>query len=645
MKIETFFEKFDLVASLPTAIPAMRELVFQLAVRGHLTEQIDGEKTEAQLDLAEAFRISRGKRAEPDATTNPFPIPNKWGWVAVGDCMEMINGKAFKPEEWSTEGTPIIRIQNLNNINAPFNCCKAEQDSKIHVHDGEFLISWSGTPGTSFGAFIWNRGFAYLNQHIFRCKLVEDIFVKDFLRLAINARLDEMISQAHGAVGLRHITKGKLECIRLPLPPLAEQKRIVAKVDELMALCDRLEEQQQERETRHAALARASLARFADAPTPANLDYLFHSSYTISSTDLRKTILTLAVHGKLVPQDPGDEPGERILQRIHSGASFKKSLNGSMPSEDFGELPFGLPNGWSASRLGSILLPARAISYGVIKLGAEPQQGGVFILRCSNVRFRRIDLNGIRKVTEQLSSEYSRTILEGGEVLINVRGTLGGCAVVSPELKGYNIAREVAVIPVHTEIDPTFLLNVIASPYFQDRVDENLRGIAYEGLNLGLLRDFFVPIPPLAEQRRIVAKVEQLMALVDALETQLAASRAIAANLLTALVAELTGTPESRVASLAPAKQVAALPRPKSHKANVATAKPATHESTVSPRTLVDLRKSAGLSQAAVAKAMGLNQVYISQMETGKRLITEEQMQQFNKILGSISCYELNITK
>jgi len=158
-------------------------------------------------------------------------------------------------------------------------------------------------------------------------------------------------------------------------------------------------------------------------------------------------------------------------------------------------------------------------------------------------------LNGIRKITEQLSCEYSRTILEGGEVLINVRGTLGGCAVVPPELKGYNIAREVAVIPVHTEIDPNFLLNVIASPYFQDKVDENLRGIAYEGLNLGLLRDFLVPIPPPGEQRRIVAKVDQLMALVDALETQLAASRATAANLLAALVAELTAGKDSHAAA------------------------------------------------------------------------------------------------
>ena len=96
--------------------------------------------------------------------------------------------------------------------------------------------------------------------------------------------------------------------VPIPLPPLAEQKRIVAKVDELMALCDRLEAQQQERETRHAALARASLARFADAPTPANLQFLFHPSYAIPPADLRKSILTLAVQGKLVPQDPNDEP-------------------------------------------------------------------------------------------------------------------------------------------------------------------------------------------------------------------------------------------------------------------------------------------------------------------------------------------------
>ena len=115
----------------------------------------------------------------------------------------------------------------------------------------------------------------------------------------------------------------------VPLPPLAEQKRIVAKVDELMALCDRLEAQQQERETRHAALARASLARFADAPTPANLKFLFHKSYAIPPADLRKSILTLAVQGKLVPQDPNDELGGRCPDATACTTDRKKAPNES----------------------------------------------------------------------------------------------------------------------------------------------------------------------------------------------------------------------------------------------------------------------------------------------------------------------------
>ena len=109
-------------------------------------------------------------------------------------------------------------------------------------------------------------------------------------------------------------------------------------------------------------------------------------------------------------------------------------------------------------------------------------------------------------------------------------------------MKGYNIAREVAVIPISKELDPYYILNVIASPYFQDRIDTNLRGIAYKGLNLGLLREFLIPTPPAAEQRRIVAKVDQLMALVDQLEAQLEQSRATAQNLLDALVCELTAS-------------------------------------------------------------------------------------------------------
>jgi|SRR5215469_4832060 len=249
MNIEVFFEKFEQLAETPGAVERLRELVLQLAIRGKLTIQFSGESVRSQL---ERIRKSESDGHQQDLLNldespyslnldeSPFSIPGTWGWVRLGDAMTLVNGRAFKQEEWSTEGTPIIRIQNLNNESAPFNRCSIEVDAKVHVNTGDFLISWSGTPGTSFGAFIWNRGFAYLNQHIFRCELVEGVFEKEFLRLAVNGRLDEMISQAQGAVGLRHITKGRLENILLALPPLPEQKRIVTKVDQLTALVDRL---------------------------------------------------------------------------------------------------------------------------------------------------------------------------------------------------------------------------------------------------------------------------------------------------------------------------------------------------------------------------------------------------------------------
>lgn len=194
MNLARVLEKFELLVDVPKSVWAIREIVLQLAVRGMLTKRVEGESVKEQQDQIEAFRVRRERRVEPEVNDGPFLIPTTWAWVPVGDAMELFNGKAFKQEDWSSEGTPIIRIQNLNNESAAFNRCNSEVEPRFHVTDGDLLISWSGTPGTSFGAFIWNRGSAYLNQHIFRCELPEGVYVKEFLRLAVNARLDEMIS-------------------------------------------------------------------------------------------------------------------------------------------------------------------------------------------------------------------------------------------------------------------------------------------------------------------------------------------------------------------------------------------------------------------------------------------------------------------
>ena len=162
-------------------------------------------------------------------------IPTQWKYANIGILCTLINGRAFKPAEWSKNGLPIIRIQNLNNSLAEFNYFDGKLDDKHLVKKGDLLFAWSGTPGTSFGAHIWNNSDGALNQHIFKVELNEKYVNKKYLKYAINYKLEELISKAHGGVGLRHVTKGKFEQTEIPLPPLAEQKEIADRLDNLLA--------------------------------------------------------------------------------------------------------------------------------------------------------------------------------------------------------------------------------------------------------------------------------------------------------------------------------------------------------------------------------------------------------------------------
>ena len=164
-----------------------------------------------------------------------------WPQKPIGELCDLINGRAFKPSEWETKGLPIVRIQNLNDQSKPFNRFNGSYADKHFIDNGAILLSWSGTPGTSFGCFRWMRGPGILNQHIFKVIPKDTIIDGDYFIHAVNSRLDEMIRQAHGGVGLRHITKSKLEAIHLPVPKLEEQRRIVARIKECMERVEEIE--------------------------------------------------------------------------------------------------------------------------------------------------------------------------------------------------------------------------------------------------------------------------------------------------------------------------------------------------------------------------------------------------------------------
>lgn len=158
----------------------------------------------------------------------------KHEWIEIGEICNLINGRAFKPEEWETDingGLPIIRIQNLNDKEASFNYYSGDVHDKHLVNTGDLLFSWSGSRGTSFGAHIWNGPKAVLNQHIFKVEFSEKVH-KKYLLYALNAAVDEVEDNLHGGVGLVHITKGNLARIKIPVPTLSIQDEFVAKIEQ-----------------------------------------------------------------------------------------------------------------------------------------------------------------------------------------------------------------------------------------------------------------------------------------------------------------------------------------------------------------------------------------------------------------------------
>ena len=549
MNAERLLQLYDRVSDAPDAIPKLRRFILDLAVRGKLVKQDSKEESSleslssARRRLEEAASTTKRLRWKPSTHVSPEQIPKKlpqgWVFARVNDTGLYINGLAFKPTDWKQTGLPIIRIQNLTDPTKEFNFAEGEFPDEVIVRDGDLLVSWSAT----LEAFKWDRGIGVLNQHIFRVIPDEGLSARPFLLLLLRNAIREMAESEHAhGLAMMHINRGPfLEHIVL-IPPLAEQHRIVAKFDELMAFCDSLEAGRDKREATRDRLTTASLGRL----TAADVDekqFKAHADFAIKVLPelttrpdqikaMRQTILDLAVRGKLVEQDPNDEPFNflRVGRSSSSGTDARQAKISPIP------LPFEVPEGWVWLRLDDVLKAGRSISYGVIKLGAEPRSGGISVLRCSDVRPGYIDLSEVRSVSEEIESRYLRTRLVGGEILINIRGTLGGVALVEKKLAGFNVAREVAVVPVTADLCGPFLVYVMLSRYFWAAIQRNLRGIAYKGLNLSILRRLEIPLPPIAEQNRIVAKLDELMSICDGLEHDLISRQRIRTDLLEVLL-------------------------------------------------------------------------------------------------------------
>jgi type I restriction enzyme S subunit len=331
MMLEIFLEKLDQLADAPNAVAKMRELVLHLAATGKLVPQDPTDEPATVLFKADEELVSQ----------STFEIPQGWTWTKLANLAEINGGFAFKSSDYTDEGTRVVRISDFDEfgfkdhkvVRHPFTL----ELKKFSLAQNNILMAMTGgTVGKSYlvkslpEQMVVNQRVATIK--VFACASA------NYIDLIIRSEMTQKVIRKAKNSTNDNISMGDIKGFAIPLPPLAEQKRIVAKVDELMSLCDRLETQQKEREEQASELTRASLSRFADAPTPANLEFLFHKSYTIPPADLRKSILTLAVQGKLVPQDPTDEPAEadfKALVRTRANSPLKRTkIDGEATVDD-----------------------------------------------------------------------------------------------------------------------------------------------------------------------------------------------------------------------------------------------------------------------------------------------------------------------
>lgn len=514
MNLETFFEKFELLADAPDAVARLRELVLQLAVSGSLVKQ-------NPKDVPAFKQIQKANKSVIEFSSDEsIPTPDGWCAVPLG-CVVASNTGGGTPSKqnpayWNgaIPWASVKDVQNKKYLTSTIDSISEaglRNSSSNLIPPGRLVV----VTRMGLGKLAINTTAIAINQDLRAIEPTSALHI-DYAYL-----LFKSLKMIGSGMTVKGITVDKLHAMPVIVPPLAEQKRIVAKVDELMAVCDRLDAQLQERQARHADLARASLSRFAEAPTPASLDFLFHNSYDIAPADLRKSILTLAVRGKLVPQDSSDEVAGDS-SRAESG---------------FARGHVDLPSTWALAQLSAVAEEIVDCPHSTPKWTSS----GKICVRTSQFKPGFLDLSETRFVSRETFQErVQRLRPQKNDILYSREGGILGVACRVPPNVELCLGQRMMLIRAGRHLDPAYLELVLNAPLITELARRKTTGGAAPRVNVSTVKAYPIPVPPLTEQRRIVAKVKELMALVDQLEAQLAAARASAGQLLDAVVAELT---------------------------------------------------------------------------------------------------------
>lgn len=524
-------------------IQKLRELILELAVRGKLVPQDPNDEPASEL----LKRIEREKKrlikdgkikkqeslSEVEENEKSFDIPTSWEWVKIGNIGYTQTGGTPSKNDNSLFGNDVPFIKpgdiypnyvDYNNEGLSFKGVDSLGRSAI---EGSILMVCIGTIGK---CNLIDRMCAF-NQQINSISPYHKI--SDYILLALRSRYFQNTAwEKSSSTTIAILNKGKWENIGIPLPPLAEQHRIVERVNELMTLCDELEKEQTNSNTTHETLVEVLLSTLTNAKNSDDFkeawqsiagcfDTLFTTEYSIDK--LKQTILQLAVMGKLVPQDPTDEPASELLKKIAKEKTRlikegKIKKQAALPKITEEEKPFELPERWEWVRLNNAI----DVRDGTHNTPKEKFGDNTYPLVTSkNFENGNINFEEAKRISEEDHLEISkRSFVEKSDILFSmIGGNLGNQVMVNDD-RPFSI-KNVALFKYYN--------NKLTYPFFIKKIMEHIAsdlqnkasGGAQPFVALNYLRNIIIALPPIAEQHRIVSKVDELFAICDSLKEEI----------------------------------------------------------------------------------------------------------------------------
>ncbi len=474
----------------------LKSSILQLAIQGKLVEQRPEEGTAEELidalcisDNVDGQRVKQKEITDILNEDKAFDIPSTWTWIKLGSVCVIARGGSPRPiKEYittSSDGVNWIKIGDTEKggkyISSTAEKIKPSGVSKSRmVHSGDFLL----TNSMSFGRPYILKVDGCIHDGWLVISPSEGIFDQDFLYWILSSgyAYQQFCDKVSGAV-VKNLNSDKVANSVFPLPPLAEQKRIVAKIEELLPYIDRYEQAWSKLEE-------------------------FNKRFPV---DMQKSILQMAIQGKLVEQRPGECSGEDIFKKLKP---YHRSLKPCKDELNFSAMDFDIPENWLMVELNQVF---DFVDY----RGKTPTKitEGVFLITASNIKKSYMDYTRKEYIShEEYQNRQSRGLTQKGDLLFTTEAPMGNAALC--DLDECSCGQRIITFKEYSEGTalPALFMYFILSPQFQQQLLDNCTGTTAKGIKADKLKHFLIPLPPYEEQKRIVARLEELLPLCERLK-------------------------------------------------------------------------------------------------------------------------------